>query len=98
MAKRTLTFREWFKLAAKHLRDEQGSHLCGSPVADVAIKLDVSTQRVYQLIAEGTLDTIDIVSLAGKVSVSLVTEASIERYIAQRVPDRGRQGYFSFQT
>jgi hypothetical protein len=64
---------------------------------DVAARLDVHRSRVYQLIEDETLDTIEVRTSAGKVAMVLVTEASLERYLAERVPDRNRQGYFSFQ-
>ena len=96
MATRTLTWTQWLKLVARHSLDAGFQNVAGYPIADVASRLGVSRQRVNQLVADGTLDTLEVTTKAGRVAVSLVTEASLERYLAARVPDRGRQGYFAF--
>lgn len=98
MATRRLAIGDWLKLVRRHALDDGFKNLAGYPIVDVAARLKVSHQRVYQLIGEGVLDTIEIVNKAGKVSLSLVTEASLDRYLAERVTDRGRQGYFAFQA
>jgi predicted DNA-binding transcriptional regulator AlpA len=97
MATRTLKFREWLKLVAKHSTDDGFANLAGYPVDDVAKRLGVNRSRVYQLIEDETLDRIQVLTWTGKVAITLVTEASIDRYLAKRVPDRNRQGYFAFQ-
>jgi hypothetical protein len=51
---------------------------------------------VKQLIREDVLDTIEVTNSAGRVAITLVTDASVERYLSKRVPDRNRQGYFAF--
>lgn len=96
MANRTLKFSQWLKLVVKHATDDGFLNVSGFPVADAAKKLDVSPQRISQLIAEDVLDTLEICSWTGRVVVRLVTEASIERYLEKRTPDRNRQGYFAF--
>lgn len=98
MATRTLTWTEWLKLVRRHALDNGFQNVAGYPAADVAARLGVSHQRVYQLIQGGALDVVEVTTKAGKVSLSLVTEASLERYLAARVPDRNRQGYFAFQA
>lgn len=98
MATRRLSFADWLRLVRRHALDDGFPNVAGYPPRDVATKLDVSHQRVSQLVAEGTLDTIEIVNKDGKVSLTLITEASLDRYLAERVPDRGRQGYFAFQS
>lgn len=98
MATRTLPYSKWLREVARHGLGEAFLQLSGQPVADVAVELGVSTQRVYQLIEQDALDLLQITTRAGKVSVTLVTQASIERYLADRVPDRNRQGYFAFQA
>lgn len=97
MATRTLKYTEWLKLVARHGLGREFENLSGYPVADVAARLEVNRSRVYQLIESGALDTLVITTAAGTTAMTLVTEASIERYLAGRVPDRGRQGYFAFQ-
>jgi hypothetical protein len=97
MASRTVKFTEWMKLVARHAHEDCLAKLTGTPVADTADKLKVTPARVYQLIEAGILDTLVVVTKAGKVSVTLVTLESVERYLAERVPDvRGRQGMFSW--
>jgi hypothetical protein len=97
MATRSLTFAKWLKLVARHAIDSGFQNVAGYPVVDVASRLDVHRSRVYQLIEDGILDTIEVTSGTGRVCITLVTEASVERYLAERVPDRNRQGYFAFQ-
>jgi hypothetical protein len=65
-------------------------------VIDVGRKLDVSRQMVYKMIDQEKLDVLQITNANGAVCVSMVTEASLERYLENRRPDRGRQGYFAF--
>lgn len=98
MATRRLTFADWYKLVKRHALDDQWAHIAGFPAADVATRLGVSRQRVSQLILDGVLDVIEISTKRGGVALSFVTEASLERYLAKRVPDRNRQGYFAFPT
>jgi hypothetical protein len=97
MAARTFTFAQWFKLVTRHPLGDEFANLAGHPVADVARTLNVSPQRVHQLISDDVLDTIAVTNLGGtRVALLLVTEASVERYLNERVPDRHRQGYFAF--
>lgn len=96
MATRTLKYTEWLKLVTRHALDGEFPNVAGHPVMDVAKRLGVSKQRMYQLIGEGTLDTLHVTNAAGKVALTLITDASLERYLAERVPDRNRQGYFAF--
>lgn len=98
MASRTLTLSQWLKLVGRHALGDQFAHVAGFTVADVARKLGVARQRAYQLVDEGTLDTLVITNSEGRTVLTLVTEASLERYLAERVPDRGRQGYFAFHS
>jgi hypothetical protein len=96
MATRTLKFAEWLKLVKRHALDDGFESISGYPVDDVAKRLDVSRARVYQLIEAETLDVLQVLTWKGNVAVSLVTQASLERYLAERTPDRNRQGYFTY--
>jgi len=98
MATRRLTFSQWLRAIAPVALEDRFKNLAGYPSADVADRLGVSRQRVEQLVGAGTLDTIEIVNKKGQVSMVLITEASVDRYLADRVPDRGRQGYFAFPS
>lgn len=98
MATRTLKYTTWLKLVTQHARTDEFANVSGYPVADTAKRLHVTRQRVNQLVEEGALDLLVITTAADRVAVTLITEASLDRYLAQRVPDRGRQGYFAFQS
>lgn len=96
MATRTLKFPEWLKLVRRHATDDGFENLAGYPVDDVAKRLGLTRSRVYQLIEDESLDRIQVLGWTGKVAITLITEASLDRYLAGRVVDRGRQGYFAF--
>lgn len=96
VATRTLKYTEWLKLVATLARKTEFANVSGYPVSDAAERLNVSRQRVHQLLESGALDSLTITTRAGAVVTTLITEASIERYLAQRVPDRNRQGYFAW--
>lgn len=96
MATRTLTYRKWLVEVAKHGLGEGFDHLSGYAVPDVAARLDVSRQRVHQLLESGALDALQITTKTGSVAMTLVTEASLGRYLESRRPVPGHQGYFSF--
>lgn len=98
MATRQLKFSDWLRLVKRHALDAGFVNVAGYPVAEVAGKLNVHRSRVHQLITDGTFDTIEILTPSGRVAMTLITEASLDRYLAKRVPDRGRQGYFAFQN
>jgi hypothetical protein len=96
MATRTLTYTQWLKLVVRHALDDEYENLSGLATVDAAKKLDVHRSRIYQLIDEGVLDTLAITTSGDKAALVLVTQRSLDRYLASRVPDRGRQGYFAF--
>ena len=96
MATRTLKFSEWLKLVKRHALGDGFENLSGYPVDDVASRLNVNRSRVYQLLEDGTLDRLQVLTKSGKVAITLITQASLDRYIDERVPDRNRQGYFAF--
>ena len=95
MATRTLPFTDWLRLVRKHALGDEFENLAGYPSMEAARRLDVSKQRVSQLVSEGVLDVLELTT-RGKVTMTLITEASLNRYLAKRVPDRNRQGYFAF--
>ena len=97
MATRTLTYRKWLVEVAKHGLGDGFKNLTGYAVPDVAVRLDMSRQRVHQLLENGALDALQVTTKSGTVAMTLVTEASLERYLASRVPVPGHQGYFSFE-
>ena len=74
-------------LSPDHLGD-----LGGHPVDDVAKKLGVTKQRVHQLIDSNALDAIIVTTKAGHTAAIIVTQASLDYYLAHRRPygDTGR--------
>ena len=96
VATRTLPFAKWLKLVARHALDDGFKNVAGLPVAEVVARLGCHRSRVYQLIEEGVLDTINVTTVGGRIAIVLVTEASFERYLAERMPVPGHQGHFSF--
>jgi hypothetical protein len=91
MAIRKVTFREWL---AGVITSRQNHYM----VAEAASRLRVDRSRVHQLLKSGALDGFEITTATGTVAMTVITEASLERYLADRVPDRNRQGYFAFAT
>jgi hypothetical protein len=98
MATRTLKYTEWLRLVVKQALGDGFDNLSGLATVDVATKLGVHRSRVHQLIEEGALDTLAITTGKGRPALVLVTQASLDRYLADRVPDRNRQGYFAFPS
>jgi hypothetical protein len=96
VATRTLKYTEWLKLVKRHALDDEFANVSGFPVADTASRLNVTKQRVHQMLESGVLDALALTTKAGNVAITLVTEASIDRYLAKRVPVPGHQGYFTF--
>jgi hypothetical protein len=85
MARTTLTFAQWLKKIAKAaISPDDLGDLGGHPVDDVATKLGVTKQRVHQLIDTDKLDAIVILSNAGNTTAVIVTQASLDQYLAYR--------------
>jgi hypothetical protein len=80
MATRTLKFGEWWKAVTRHALDDGFLKVSGYPIVDVAKRLDISEQRVRQLIEADQLDAIQVLTWKGNVAVTLVTQASLEAY------------------
>jgi hypothetical protein len=99
VANRVITFTEWHRQLRKSVFDSNSNvfeNVAGVPASNAAKKLQVSEQRVNELIRQGVLDTVQVSNAAGRICLTMVTDASLDRYLAHRVPDRGRQGYFAF--
>jgi hypothetical protein len=90
MARRTLTFSDWMRHLRKAiLSPDSLGDLGGHPVDDVATKLGVTKQRVHQLIDSDALDALVVTTKAGNVTAVIVTQASLDHYLAHRRPFRG---------
>lgn len=86
MSLRTLTFAQWFQLVRRHSSDDRFPDHSGFPIADVAERLGVTKQAVHKLIEKNSLDAIAILTRRGTVAVTLVTQASLDYYLAHRRP------------
>lgn len=80
MASRQMAWTDWLKRVTRAPLASQTGNYVGYPVDAVADRLCVSRQRVHQLIQQGDLDTIEILTTKGKLSMVLVTETSLEKY------------------
>lgn len=95
MAKRTLTYRTWLRDVARTGLGDALKSITGFTAVETAARLGVSRARVYQLLEEDALDTLCITTDSGVAALTLITEASLDRYLATRVPDRNRKGYYA---
>jgi hypothetical protein len=86
MATRKFTLKAWFKACVSATLNDDFLDLTGPTPSAAAQTLEVSRQRVHQLIAEEALDAVQITGPNGAVSVTYVTQASLNRYLATRRP------------
>lgn len=86
MSTTTLTYSEWFKAVRRHATDDRFPDFSGYPIADVAERLKVTKQAVHHLLEKNHLDAIAITTKAGNVAVTLITQASLDYYLAHRKP------------
>jgi hypothetical protein len=88
MAIRKMKLGEWFKACRKNALGDGFLDLTGPPPASVAETLEVHRSRVYQLIENDSLDALSIVAPNGTITITLVTENSLNRYLKTRAPAR----------
>ena len=86
MATRKMTLKAWFKACAAATFDDGFLDLTGPTQAAAAQTLEVSRQRVHQMIEDGTLDAVHITAPNGTISLTYVTQNSLDRYLAARRP------------
>ena len=88
MAKRTMLLREWMLLCAElgsQNRLEELDVIGGPSPGGAAAELEVSRQRIHQLIAEGKLDVIELRETAWALPhVVMITSASLRRWKSSR--------------
>lgn len=80
VATKTISWKNWL---AGVLRAAGGDGLddrIGVPIADVCRRLDISKQRVGQLVEADRLDAIHVTTSKGTTAIVLITEASLARY------------------
>lgn len=83
MATRKITWRQWLTAIRRDALGDGFGDLAGLPVADVCKRLDISPQRVGQLVEANRLDAIHVTTAKGTLAVVLITEASLARYAPQ---------------
>jgi hypothetical protein len=86
MAVKKMSLKQWVKACVQHTHDDGFLDLTGPTQTAAAQTLEVSRQRVGQLIEDGTFDAVQITGPLGKVSVTYVTQNSLNRYLAARRP------------
>jgi hypothetical protein len=86
MATRKMTLKAWFKACAASTFEDGFLDLTGPTQAVAAQTLEVSRQRVHQMIEEGALDAVHVTAPNGTISVTYVTQSSLDRYLAARRP------------
>jgi predicted transcriptional regulator len=86
MARRTLTWTQWLKKIAGVSTPDDLGDLGGVPVDDVATKLGVTRQSVHQMIDTDKLDAIVILTKRGNTAAVIITQASLDYYLAHRRP------------
>ena len=86
MATRKMKLGEWFKACRKSAFDDGFLDLTGPTPSAAAQTLEVSRQRVHQMIESNMLDAVHIVAPNGTISLTYVTENSLNRYLAARRP------------
>jgi hypothetical protein len=88
MATRKMKLGEWFNACRKNALGDGFLDLTGPPVSSVAETLEVHRARVYQLIENDSLDSVSVVAPNGTITLTLITENSLKRYLKTRAPAR----------
>ena len=83
VATRTISWKQWLSAVRRSALGDGFGDLAGLPVADVCKRLDVSKQRVGELVKADRLDAIHVTTAKGTVAIVLITEASLARYAPQ---------------
>lgn len=84
MAHRRMTFDAWMRAAVKAYGEPGYLDLNGDSPGSAAVRLGVARQRVYQLAEEGRLEMISVVTKAGELRFTIVTETSVQTEVARR--------------
>lgn len=80
MATKTITLKQWLSAIRKHATSDGFNDLDGKPPVDVCRSLNISKQRLSQLVAADRLDVLEITTAKGTVAMRLITNASLARY------------------
>jgi hypothetical protein len=93
MALRKMKLGDWFKACRKNALGDGFNDLTG-PVASMAAEtLGVTKQRVHQLVQQDWLDAVSVTAPNGTITITFITENSLNHYLAKRVRDH-RGGYY----
>jgi|HubBroStandDraft_5_1064220.scaffolds.fasta_scaffold207302_2 hypothetical protein len=87
-----MTLKAWTKACFVNALGDGYLDLTGPTPVAAAQTLEITRQRVHQLIEDGTLDAVHITAPNGTISLTYVTQASLDRYLSKRAPAR-RGGY-----
>jgi|ERR1035441_6228258 hypothetical protein len=86
MAVRKMSLKDWTKACFKNSFDDGLLEFIGPTPIAAAQTLEVSKQRIHQMIEDKTLDAVRITAPNGTITVTYVTQASLDRYLAKRAP------------
>jgi hypothetical protein len=84
MAARKMSLKDWTKACFKNTFDDGLLDFIGPTAPAAAQMLGVSRQRIYQLLDEKVLDTVAVTAPNGTITVTYITQASINRYLSTR--------------
>jgi hypothetical protein len=79
---------DWFKACRKNALEDAFGDLTGPVASTAAETLEVSKQRVHQLVQDDSLDAVAVTAPNGTITVTFITENSLKRYLAKRSPAR----------
>lgn len=80
----TLTHEQHVARLAKCKNAQERAHLMGDSPGSVAARLGVSRQAVYSAVNKGNLDAVTILDREGAPMALIVTDASVDEYLARR--------------
>jgi uncharacterized heparinase superfamily protein len=83
---RKMALKDWFTACRKNALKDEFLNLTGPVPSSVAETLEVTKQRVHQLVQDDHLDAISVTAPNGTITVTFISEASLTRYLAKRAP------------
>jgi hypothetical protein len=92
---RKMALKDWFTACRKNALKDEFLDLTGPVPSSVADTLEISKQRVHQLVQDDALDAVSVTAPNGTITMTFVTENSLARYLAKRAP--ARRGGFTLR-
>jgi hypothetical protein len=86
MALRKMKLGDWLKACRSNALGDGFNDLTGPVASMAAERLDVTKQRVHQMVQDDLLDAVSVTAPNGTITVTFITENSLNRYLAKRAP------------